>query len=59
MSSPNNAYQLIRHDNQLPVVKQYFTNITAIQNMGYYIKFDPMKSLGYVTDMSQYHNAGI
>ena len=26
---------------------------------GYYNKFDSAKSLGYVTDVSKYHNAGI
>ena len=34
MSSPNNVYKLIRYDNQLQVVKQYFTNIAALENIG-------------------------
>ena len=34
VSSLNNANYLIHNNNQLTVVKQYFTNIAAIQNMG-------------------------
>ena len=29
-----NVYLLIRYDNQLPVLLQYFTTIAALQNMG-------------------------
>ena len=29
-----NVYKLIRYDNQLQAVEQYFTNIAALQNIG-------------------------
>ena len=44
VSSPNNV--LIRYDNQLPVVQQYFKNIAAIQNMGVLWKIWLYKILG-------------
>ena len=34
VSSLNNLNQLMRYNNQLTVVEQYFTNIATIQNMG-------------------------
>ena len=34
VSSLNNVHYLIRYNNQLMAVEQYFTNIAAIQNMG-------------------------
>ena len=46
-------------NNQLPVVSQYFTNIAAIENLGYYNKSDSMKSRDYATDLSKHHNEGI
>ena len=54
-----NVYKLIRYDNQLKVVYQYFTNMAALQKMGYYNKVDRTKSVGYIIDMPKYHNAGI
>ena len=60
VSSLINVNQLIRYNNKLTIVKQYLTNIAAIQNMGKLNnKFYSMKSMGDITDMSQYHNAGI
>ena len=46
VSSLNN--QLIHYSNQLTVVEQCFTNIAAIQNMGYYSKFEPTESMGAI-----------
>ena len=46
VTSLNNVNQLILYNNQQRVVKQYFTNSTAIQNMGYYNKFDSTKYIG-------------
>ena len=34
VSSLNNVNKLIRYNNQLTVVEQYFTNIAAMQNIG-------------------------
>ena len=59
VSSLSNATQLIRYNNQLVVVEQCFPNITAIQNMGYFSKFEPTNSMADITDMSKYRNAGI
>ena len=59
VSSLNIVNQLIHYSNQLTVGEQCFTNIAAIQNMGYYSKFEPTKSMGDITDMLKYHNAGI
>ena len=33
VSSPNTVYKLMGHNNQLPVVWQYLTNIAAVQNV--------------------------
>ena len=59
MSTPNTVNQLMSCNNQLPVVSQYFTNIAAIQNLGYYNKSDSTKSRDYATDVSKHHNEGI
>ena len=56
VSSPYNVYLLISYNNLLP--------FDAIQNVGYYNRFDSTKSLwgggggGDITDVSKYHNAG-
>ena len=34
VSSPNNVYYIMSYSNQLPVAKQYFANIAAIQTVG-------------------------
>ena len=41
------------------VVKQYFTTIAAIQNMGVLKQIWLYENLwGHITDMSKYHKAG-
>ena len=48
----------MRYDNQLTVLKQYFTNTAAMQNMGYQQIWPHEIYGGHITDTSQYHNAG-
>ena len=42
-------------------IQQYFTNISALQNIAVLKQIHSTKSSGalYITEMSKYHNAGI
>ena len=58
-SDLNNVYWLKSCNNQLQVLKQYFTNIATIQNMGYYKIFDTGNLLQSPANLQQARSACI